>query len=305
MTETQPRGHIIGRTAAWLRERPALARFALQCVPDVPFKITIDPIGPFYIRLRRHRSFWLRDPLTHERVVFGALQRLVRPGDVVYDVGANVGLYARFLVQAFGASKVFAFEPMRTNIELLEKNIALEPAAAGRVSVITFALGDSDGEELLQVDDVMSASASLDKVRQGRPAEGREMLGLPPVTEKVVVKRLDTVLEQQSLAPPNLIKVDIEGAELMFLHGAARTLAKHKPRLIMEMHATPTTRSVLEILERHGYATYGFVKNGDRKVWRAVRASDVRDDADVYDLHHVFAAPDADVLRQAPEPYRR
>src|SRR5262245_6726420 len=93
---------IIGKTASWLRARPALGRIALQCVPDVATRIDIEAIGPFYIRLRSNRSFWLRDPLTHERMVFGGLQRLVRPGDVVYDVGANLGLYARFLVAAFG-----------------------------------------------------------------------------------------------------------------------------------------------------------------------------------------------------------
>ena len=53
-------------------------------------------IGLFRIRARRNRSFWLRDPLAQERFPLAALRALVRPGDVVYDVGANIGLYTRF-----------------------------------------------------------------------------------------------------------------------------------------------------------------------------------------------------------------
>jgi FkbM family methyltransferase len=302
--QTQLIRPIIGKTASWLRARPALGRIALQCVPDVSARINIERIGPFYIRLRRNRSFWLRDPLTHERGVFGGLQRLVRPGDVVYDVGANLGLYTRFLVTAFGASRVLAFEPMRNNIELLKKNIAIDPAAASRVSVYELALGDTDGEELLQVDDVMSASASLDRVRAGRPAEGREQLGLAPVTEKVVVRRLDTLIKEANLPPPNVIKVDIEGAEQLLLAGATETLAKHRPRLIMEMHEPATTKQVLKTLERHGYSTFGFVREGANNVWRSVRAADLSSSAEVHDLHHVFAATEPELLERAPEPYR-
>lgn len=301
--QTRLVGPILDTATSWLRARPALGRVALQCVPDVRVKINIDTIGPFYIRLRRNRSFWLRDPLTHERMVFGALQRLVRPGDVVYDVGANVGLYARFLVSAFGASRVLAFEPMRNNVELLRKNIAVDPASAARVTIVEVALGDSDGEELLQVDDLMSASAALDRVTVGRPSQGREQFGLPPLTEQVVVRRLDTLRIESQLPPPDVIKVDIEGAEQLFLSGATETLAKYRPRLVMEMHEPNTTRQVLKTLERLGYFTYGFGSDGTRSVWRPMRASDLSETAGVHDLHHVFAAVEPDVLERAPEPY--
>jgi FkbM family methyltransferase len=301
--QTRLVGPILDTATSWLRARPALGRVALQCVPDVCVKIKIDTIGPFYIRLRRHRSFWLRDPLTHERMVFGGLQRLVRPGDVVYDVGANVGLYARFLVSAFGASRVLAFEPMRNNVELLRKNIAVDPASAARVTVAEVALGDADGEELLQVDDLMSASAALDRVRVGRPSQGREQFGLPALTEKVVVRRLDTFCTEAHLPPPDVIKVDIEGAEQLFLAGATETLTKYRPRLVMEMHEPNTTRQVLNTLERHGYFTYGFSSDGSRSVWRPMRASDLAETAGVHDLHHIFAACEPDVLARAPEPY--
>src|SRR5437016_14508220 len=96
--------------------------------------------------------------------MFGAMKRLIRPGDVSYDVGANVGLYARFMADVFGAAQVFAFEPMRDNSELLTANAKLSTTNASKIRVLKLALGDRDDQELLQVDDMMSASAVLDRV---------------------------------------------------------------------------------------------------------------------------------------------
>ena len=76
----------------WLRDHPRLGGWALRLCPDIPIAITVPSIGPFRIRLRRHRSFWLRDPLTHDRFQLGALKCFVQPGSTVYDVGANIGL---------------------------------------------------------------------------------------------------------------------------------------------------------------------------------------------------------------------
>ena len=64
------------------------------------------------IRLRRNRSFWLRDIYSLEWYPVAALQALVRPGDMVWDIGANIGLYSRLLANKFDAGNVVAFEPM-------------------------------------------------------------------------------------------------------------------------------------------------------------------------------------------------
>src|SRR4030095_9043666 len=154
---------LIQKLSLWVREQPVLGRWALKCLPDCPLTVQIAPIGPFHIRLRRNRSFWLRHPLTHERFPLGALQRLVRPGVVVYDVGANIGLYARFITSVFGAGRVICFEPMTQNRELLERNLRASNCRE-RVSLLPYALSDIDGEEDLQVDDMMSGSAVLDRV---------------------------------------------------------------------------------------------------------------------------------------------
>src|SRR4051812_46356112 len=108
-----------------LRTRPLLGRWALRMIPDIPWVFTMEGIGPFRVRLRRNRSFWLRKPLESESFPFAMLRRFVRPGDVVYDCGANLGLYERFLVSALQAGRVVAFEPVEENRRFLAANLAL------------------------------------------------------------------------------------------------------------------------------------------------------------------------------------
>src|SRR5947209_5185180 len=135
---------VIRSLAYRLRTRPRLGRWALAMVPDWPWTVQIAGIGPLRIHLRRNRSFWLRNPLESESFPFSMLRQLVRAGDLVYDAGANLGLYSRFLITCLGVERVVAFEPVAENRALLACNLALGDVAA-RVTVLPFALGDEDG----------------------------------------------------------------------------------------------------------------------------------------------------------------
>ena len=288
--------------AGWLRTKPLLGRLALRCLPDITRTIQVRSIGPLRIRLRRNRSFWLRDPIEFEGRMFGIFQRLVRPGDVCYDVGANMGLYVRAFAGPFKAGTVVAFEPMRENLELLRQNIALADDPA-KIRLIEAALSDRDGEELLQVDDVMTSSAALDRVTGGRPSTGREQYGLPALTETVKVARLDTIVEQEHLPPPHLIKIDIEGGELLMLRGAIETLRRHRPILVMEMHDLELTRQVLQLLDENGYHVFAEIPDGGQQVHRQVHASDVDGRTNPYDIHHILAATDPSLIRDPIPPF--
>lgn len=151
-----------------VRKTPWLGRAVLKSIPDMKWKISVAPIGAMAIRLRQHRMYWLRPPLTHEGFLLGALQRLVRRGDVAYDIGANIGLYSRMMAQCFGASRVYAFEPMENNRTILAENLKLG-GCASRVEIIPFALGHEDGVSDFQVDDITSGSGTLDAVAGENP----------------------------------------------------------------------------------------------------------------------------------------
>jgi FkbM family methyltransferase len=249
---------VIRSIAYSLRTRPLLGRWALRMIPDIPWVLHVEGIGSFRVRLRRNRSLWLRKPLESESFPFAMLRRFVRPGDVVYDCGANLGLYDRFLVSTLKAGRVVAFEPSEENRRFLAANLALG-GIADRVTVLPLALADEDGIAEFQVDDVQTTSGTLSKVTGGAPSEGRRNLRLAPLTDRVLCRRLDTVVSEERLPPPDVIKIDVEGAEALLLRGATGILSERGPRLVVELHGAAVAREVLELLFAQGYACAGKV----------------------------------------------
>ena len=277
-----------------------LGGLALRCIPDIERRIEIDHIGPFKIRLRRNRSYWLRHPLAMETRMLGFLKRLVRPGVVFYDIGANLGMHSRFAAR-FGAGQVFAFEPMSENIVLLRQNVALAGENAGKIRIMQMSAGDQDGEEALQVDDVMSGTAVLDKVNPGEASLGRKLYGFPPVTERVRVARLDTLIASGALPPADVIKIDVEGAEDLVLEGAPKLLAEQKPDLAIELHSQEKARKVLSLLDKNGYVSFAYVLEDGVMKYRRVRAGE---ETVLTQNDHIIASADITRLEAAVEPFR-
>ncbi len=244
---------LLGRIGNRLRLHPRLGRWSLRMLPDIPLTIQIRGIGPFRIRLRRNRSYWLRDPLLLEQFPLAALEHWVRPGTTVYDVGANMGLYTRIFLNYLQAEHVVAFEPMKDNLKQLDVNLQLG-GIRDRVTVVPCALSDADGENEFQVDDLSTASATLTVVTGGEAAAARKQYGFEPKTETVMCRKLDSLMGELNLPPPDVIKVDIEGAEALFLEGARACLAQHAPRLMIELHGVDKARAVYRVLKELGYA---------------------------------------------------
>lgn len=284
-------------TINWIRKHPTLGRLALNLLPDIKWHIRIPSIGQFLIRLRRHRSFWIRHPFTHETFPFAALQRLVLPGEVVYDVGANIGLYLRFLFTHCHAGKVYAFEPMTENRALLLKNIELGKVT-DKATVFPVALSDSEGNEKLQIDDLMSGSAALDRITKGAPSLGRLKYGMSALTELVATTRIDTLLKDESIQRPHCIKIDVEGAELLVLQGAIHTLEKYRPKLLIELHGVEMGREVFHLLNNIGYHCYSPLAEGNVRQYQKVTTEKVGVISNYYDFHFLVASMDESDLKK-------
>ncbi len=285
-----------------VRNTPWLGRAVLRAIPDVKWNIKIEPIGKMAIRLRQHRLFWLRPPLLDDSYMFGALQRLVHKGDVVYDLGANIGLYSRFLAQCCVAARVYAFEPMAENRQLFEENIALG-GCSSQITVLPYAVGNVDGTLDFQVDDLTSNSGTLDVVTGGRASQSRAQYGLPPRTVKVPTFRLDTLVQTGQIPVPNVIKIDIEGAEALALEGAGELLSRRVCRIALELHGADVARKVLKVLWRYGYHCYGLLlRDGERKHKR-IGEEDLEAITQKYSLYRLLASPDPDELEAPIEDY--
>ena len=244
---------LIRKPVDWLRGHPTAARLALKCTPDVHWHLHIPEIGRLRIRLRRNRSLWLRrDPLRLERYPLAVLRAIVGHTDVVWDVGGNIGLYSRWLVTHLDVGHVCTFEPMSENLPELEYNIR-EGRISDRVTILPWALSDVDGEVEFQVDDIQSASGSVSSVTNGAASPARRAIGLPPKTEIVRSRTINSIIAAKSLPPPDVLKIDVEGAERLLLEGGRMFFDAASPRLLIETHGLEVSRECIDFLLNHDY----------------------------------------------------
>lgn len=143
---------------------------------------------------------------------------IIEEGDIVIDVGANMGLFTLFSTIKRNASVVYAFEPIMTTFELLDSNVRLN-GVSDKVKIINKGLGDIEDTFQMSISNGNIGANSMIFNRDGNKHES------------VSITTLDTFIENESIQQVDFIKVDIEGAERLFLEGAQRTLAKFQPKL--------------------------------------------------------------------------
>src|SRR5205807_5372786 len=131
-------------------------------------------------------------------------------------------------------------EPIEENFNLLQHNARLNGFT--NVTVNNFALADRDGA----AEFLLSKDATF-----GGLADSAGKIENPAGKTEVRVFRLDSIVQHDSLPLPRIVKIDVEGAEVAVLDGAAETIQKARPILIIELHGTNATIS--ERLNALGY----------------------------------------------------
>jgi FkbM family methyltransferase len=179
---------------------------------------------------------------TLEPPVQEALRRLLAPGDVFYDVGANVGFFTLLGARLVGPTGVVvAFEPVPWCARAVARNIEMNGFAHARIRAE--AVGEADGGARLLV--VGEASWShLEST--GRHADVRDEIDVRVVS-------LDSLVGSGAIAPPDVLKIDTEGAELQVIEGARATIARHRPAIVCELH--DTNAAFVALMDQLGYVT--------------------------------------------------
>jgi FkbM family methyltransferase len=198
---------------------------------------------------------------------FAFLARTLRPGMTFIDVGANEGLFTLFAARRVGATgRVIAAEPSGRERALLKRNIALNGLA--NTTVVSQALADAPGTaELLIAPRRYGLHNTLgDFIYQydGAPA---------PERETVVVETLDGLQQRLSLARVDVMKIDVEGAEVKVLTGGRALLATSRPILLVEAneealgHQGTSTAALLDLLRALDYQIHIFNERGLTEPW--------------------------------------
>ena len=187
---------------------------------------------------------------------FALLNKLIGPGMVAVDAGANDGLYTLFLARRVGQSgRVLAFEPSQREFSRLQSNVDLNRLE--NVRLFDAALSNQDGEAQLRI--------------AGYEHEGQNTLGgfvYEDVetlrTERVRTLRLDSVVAEAGLQRLDFLKMDVEGAETRLLQGAETVLRDFRPVILFEVldsalrQQMSSREELAQLLREAGYVLYAF-----------------------------------------------
>jgi FkbM family methyltransferase len=176
---------------------------------------------------------------TTEPGVQQALVELLEPGMTFYDIGANMGFFSLIAWRRVGpGGRVRAFEPLPESARTLRHNVALNDAR--NVEVVEAAVGAEPGRAQLAVT-AESVQAHLADIDIDTPTLGVVDIEVTAVDAEVAAGR----------PAPDVVKVDVEGAELAALDGMRETFHEHRPALLCELHGTAP--EVCDFLEALGY----------------------------------------------------
>jgi FkbM family methyltransferase len=189
------------------------------------------PDGAFEAYVSGGASLKVLDPrgLTLDSVQRAFIQQWVKRDSIVWDIGANLGLFAFPAALKAKEGKVFAFEPNRDVARQVERTLRLPANRGLNIAVECLALSDHDGTAEFEVSAYGTALSRL-------KGEGAWLDGQVKVreTRTVVALTMDTLAA--SLPPPAIVKLDVEGAEMRVLEGGRATLARHRPVMLIEGH---------------------------------------------------------------------
>ena len=163
------------------------------------------------------------------------LRDRVREGMTVFDIGAHAGFYTLLLSRAVGASgKVFAFEPWPANITDCLAHVRMNQLS--NVVVVPAAVAKTPG---------LASFASGESSSTGR-------LAPTDTAVRVACLTLDELLATERFPVPDVIKIDVEGAESQVLEGAGKLLRQHGPTWFVALHSLDQKRACLRLLADAG-----------------------------------------------------
>jgi len=208
-----------------------MLRWPFFLIPsDTEVRILRGPLrGKKWVKGSGPNAYWVG---TYEVARLREFAGVLKQGDVVYDVGANVGIYTLHAGFGVGASGwVYAFEPLARNLHYLRQHVRLNNLQ--NCTIVENAICNQEGT-------LAFSAAGWDPSMARICAEGE--ISVPSTTLDICV------YGKKHLRPPNVVKIDVEGAESEVLKGATRTISEFHPTMFLEIHGTELHRDCRDFL---------------------------------------------------------
>jgi FkbM family methyltransferase len=241
-----------------IRRPSRYEQYAWKRITEYPQRITLTTFHAegCHFEVSHATEKWRVRGLADEDTFIRAFLAEIQPGDMCFDVGSCVGMYA--LHAALRGAAVVAFEPDPAYRKRLKRNIRLNRLRK-MITVVPWAVSDQPGTVRLYTDGVKGASPSMRQVGERRAVE-------------VKTDTLDRALASGHLPMPTLLKMDIEGAEYLALRGMQQMLTHpHAPRtLYIELHPTflelfgASTETCTALIESYGYTNTSMLSYHDQ-----------------------------------------
>jgi len=209
-------------------------RIPLRLIPaNAAVPILQGPLrGKLWVKGSSDNGCWLGS-FEHDKQRL--MSSMLHPGDTMFDVGANVGYYTLLGSHRVGTTgHVVAFEPLPANVRFLQRHVRLNRVQ--NVSLQAVAVSDHDGRARF----APHASNAMGKLSDAGSVE-------------VATVSLDSIAKAGRFPDPNLLKIDVEGAELGVLRGAAQLLERARPAILLATHGADVHRQCCDFLRNAGY----------------------------------------------------
>lgn len=180
-------------------------------------------------------------------VLLEIARSVVRPGSIVWDVGANLGLFSVAAAAIAGKQgKIYSFEPDVSLVQLLRRSAGLQSAASAPITIVPCAIASAFAVRQFAISKRARASNALREY-------GHSQMGGVAELQTVVTMALDDFAGR--LPIPDLIKIDVEGAEIEVLTGGAQLLRNVRPSIVCEVSESNAVQATT-LLRNAGYVLF-------------------------------------------------
>lgn len=231
-----------------------------KSLPARVYRFAGNLVEPLLPRSLVTPSHWLSRRLTGRlEAEYDMIMSLVKPGRTVVDAGANIGIYTYGFLSR--GADVVAFEPLPACASLIRSFYDggfPRATARGGLTVYQEALGDSESRAVLHV-----------PLRNGKPDDESASLEKSVSQSEFDIEVVVRPLDAHELNDVQIIKMDVEGHEVAALAGAARTIARSRPAILVEIeqrhHEEPLTDVFASIhqIVGPGYRTFFLGSGGN------------------------------------------